>query len=69
MKYLYHYILFITIVLIFAYINSMDSKEAFTTYIKQMYRPYVRHARVYSEGFYKKHKNNMENLFRKFGIM
>lgn len=68
MKYLYHYILFFTIVIIFAYINS-SHKEKFTTYIRQMYRPYVRHTRVVSEGFYETQKNSVNNLFRKFGIM
>jgi hypothetical protein len=69
MKYLYHYILFFTIVIIFAYINSSNNKETFTTYVRQMYRPYVRHARVVSEGFYETQKNSVNNLFRKFGIM
>jgi len=33
-----------------------------------MYRPYVRHARIVSEGFYGNGKNNVNHLFRKLGL-
>ncbi len=44
-------------------------QEAFTPKFREMYRPYVRDARIISEGFYEKNKSDISNLFRKFGIM
>jgi len=65
---IYNYFLFLIIV-IFAYINSLHTVESFTPKIKEMYRPYVRNARIIGEGFYNKSNSNISNLFRKFGIM
>jgi hypothetical protein len=50
------------------YYNSNNKKENFTPKIREMYRPYLRHARVVSEGFYGNHKNNINRVFRKFGL-
>ena len=69
MKYLAYYIFFSLIVLFFAYFNSLHTVESFTPKIKELYRPYVRKARIFSENFYTKQKNNISNLFRKFGII
>jgi hypothetical protein len=73
MKYLIYYCMFFCIVLLFAYINTnqaiIQQKEAFTPKIRELYRPYIRNARIISEGFYEKHSTNISNLFRKFGIM
>ena len=33
-----------------------------------MYRPYLRDARIVSEGFYGDSENNINRLFRKFGL-
>jgi len=69
MKHLiYNCFLFLFIV-IFAYINSLHTLESFTPKIKEMYRPYVRNARITGEGFYNRSNSNISNLFRKFGIM
>ena len=57
------------IVVTFAYFNSLQDVEHFTPKIRELYRPYVRNARIVGEGFYAKHKNNISNLFRKIGIM
>ena len=65
---IYNCFLFLIIV-IFAYINSLHTVESFTPKLKEMYRPYVRNARVIGEGFYNKSTSNISNLFRKFGIM
>ena len=46
-----------------------NKKENFTPAIRELYRPYVRNARIISEGFYGTQSSNMSNLFRKFGIM
>ena len=69
MKHLIYNCFLFLIVIIFAYINSLHSVESFTPKIKEMYRPYVRNARIIGEGFYNKTNSNISNLFRKFGIM
>lgn len=51
------------------YYNYYNSTENFTPVIRELYRPYVRNARIISEGFYDTHSSNMSNLFRKFGIL
>jgi hypothetical protein len=45
-----------------------NKKENFTPRIREIYRPYLREARVVSEGFYGDSKNNINHLFRKFGL-
>jgi hypothetical protein len=69
MKYLSYYCFFIVIILFFAYINSLHTVEKFTPKIRELYRPYVRHARIIGEGFYNNQKNNTTNILRKFGII
>ena len=68
MKYLYYYLFFIIVILFFAFINSRPS-EAFTPFLRTIYRPYVRNARIYSQKLYNKHSANATNLFRKVGII
>ena len=51
------------------YYNYYNSTENFTPAIRELYRPYVRNARIMSEGFYGTQSSNMSNLFRKFGIL
>jgi len=69
MKHLIYNCFLFLIVIIFAYVNSLHTVESFTPKIKEMYRPYVRNARIIGEGFYNKSTSNISNLFRKFGIM
>ena len=69
MKFLIYNFALALIVVIFAYINSLHNVEGFTPKIKEMYRPYVRHARIFGEGLYNTSSSNISNLFRKFGIM
>jgi len=69
MKYFIYNCLFLIIILLFAYINTKIQQEAFTPKINEIIRPYIRNARIYSEGFYDNNSTNMSNLFRKFGIM
>jgi hypothetical protein len=77
MKHFIYNCIFIIIVIFFAYINTLYDQEekqkikleGFTPIFRQMYRPYVRNARIISEGFYEKNKSDISNLFRKFGIM
>ena len=75
MKYFIYNCFFIINILFFAYINTLQDvdnekeKEAFTPKIRQLYRPYLRNARIISEGLYNNHSTNISNLFRKVGIM
>ena len=69
MKNLIYNCFLVLIIFIFAYINSLHTVDSFTPKIKEMYRPYVRNARIIGEGFYNKSTSNISNLFRKFGIM
>ena len=43
--------------------------EGFTPRIREMYRPYLRHSRIFTNNVYNYHQNNIYNLFRKFGLM
>ena len=69
MEYSLYYCFLLIVVFTFAYFNSLHDIENFTPKIREMYRPYVRNARHFGEGFYGKHRNNISNLFRKIGIM
>ena len=69
MTYLIYYCFYIIVIVAFAYFNTLPDVEDFTPGIREVYRPYVRNARIFGEGFYSKQKNNVSNLFRKFGIM
>ena len=69
MKHLIYNCFLFLIVITFAYINSLHNVENFTPKINEMYRPYVRNARIIGEGFYNNSSSNISNLFRKFGIM
>ena len=60
---------FILFIIVLIYFATLENVEGFTPTIRQMYRPYVRRARIVGEGFLGEHKINITNLFRKFGIM
>ena len=65
-------IIIISVIIIFSIYNTINSSntniEEFTPKIREKYRPYLRHARIISEGFYSDKKNNITHLFRKFGL-
>jgi hypothetical protein len=69
MKYFIYNCFFVILIIIFAYINSLHNVESFTPKIREIYRPIVRNTRIIGEGFYNKTSSNINNLFRKFGIM
>lgn len=50
-------------------INYHQTSEGFTPRIREMYRPYIRQTRILSEGLYNKHKDSINNMLRKFGLM
>jgi hypothetical protein len=69
MKYFIYNFLYFLIIIIFAYVNSLNDIENFTPNIRELYRPIIRNTRIISEGFYNKTTSNISNIFRKFGIM
>jgi hypothetical protein len=62
------YVLMFAIVLFFSYIGSR-TKEPFVPHIRKMYRPYMRNARVMSEGFHSQTKTKIESFVRRFGLV
>jgi uncharacterized protein YxeA len=62
-------LLFIFIILVSVYNVYNESHEGFTPYIRGIYRPYIRDARIKAETLYTKHTNNLHNILRKFQIM
>jgi len=60
-------VVLILIVLLLVKINN--NQEGFTTGIREMYRPYVRNARLTYENFYNKVKTNIQLIFRKIGLI
>ena len=61
-------VIFLVSVLFNAYMSHKEERENFTSSIKTFYRPHVRNARLFYEGFYDKTKNNFNALLRKFGL-
>lgn len=55
--------------MIFLFVVTTNTEEGFTPYMRRIYRPYVRKARMVSENFYVTNTNNANIIFRKFGIM
>jgi NADH:ubiquinone oxidoreductase subunit 6 (subunit J) len=49
--------------------NNSNNQENFTPYIRQLYRPYIRNARVNVEGFVEQHSSYLHNLLRKTGML
>jgi hypothetical protein len=47
---------------------NQEQIENFTPGIRRIYRPYVRSARIFSEGFYKNTNNSFNKLLRKVGL-
>ena len=62
-------LLFIFIILVSMYNVYNETHEGFTPSIREMYRPYIRDARIKAEGLYTKHTNKLHNILRKFQIM
>ena len=70
-NFIYTCILFL-IIIIFVYINYLHTVESFSPTIKEIYRPYIRDARLIGENFYNKTNSNisnLSNLFRKLQTM
>ena len=46
-----------------------DSTEGFTPKMREIYRPYIRKIRVFSENFYNNTIDNVSTFFRKTGVL
>lgn len=67
---LWSYIVLIYIIFCFLFTSYYTRiNEAFTPSIRKMYRPYVRKARLHSEGFIHRGTNDASRLFKKIGIL
>ena len=62
-------LLFLFIIFVCLYYDCAIENEGFTPRIREMYRPYLRHSRIFTHKVYNHHTNNIYNLFRKFGLM
>jgi hypothetical protein len=70
MKYFYSYLsLLIIIIFVYSFYNSLSLKESFTPRIREMFRPYLRDTRIYTNNIYNKHKNNITNFLKKNGFI
>ena len=69
MKYFYSYLSLLIIIIFFNALNSHSLKESFTPRIREMFRPYLRDTRIYTNNMYNKHKNNINNFMRKIGFL
>jgi hypothetical protein len=61
--------LFIIVLCLYYDCASAGVNEGFTPRIREMYRPYLRHTRIFTNRIYNTHQNNIYTLFRKFGLM
>jgi hypothetical protein len=69
MKYLFIYLVLISIILFFAYKNSQITqiKESFHPSIRQWYRPLIRNTRLYSNKWYQSINEKIIRFWRKIG--
>jgi hypothetical protein len=58
------FLIFLTIYII----NNTNYEEGFTPRIREFYRPYIRDARFASEKHYTNTTNNIDKLFKRFGL-
>lgn len=63
------YIIIVTVIFVFIIFSTSNTEEGFTPYMRKIYRPYIRKARIVTENFYETNTNNVNILFRKFGIV
>jgi hypothetical protein len=62
-------IVFLFFIIVFLIIQNYYSKEGFTSRIREMYRPYIRNARLFKEKTYNQLKNNFFSFIRKIGLI
>ena len=65
MKIQYYNYIFLILIIIFALYGSLlnQSQEGFTPYIRSLYKPHLRNARL----LFEKHQTNLKNTLHKYG--
>ena len=48
--------------------HEIRYKESFTPRIREMYRPFLRDGRLFTEGVFNNKKDDINRLFRQFGL-
>lgn len=67
--YIAEYVFLLLIITLSLYSSTMHAyREKFTPGINKLYRPYVRSARIFSEGFYKHTNHRVNSFLRKVGL-
>jgi uncharacterized protein YggT (Ycf19 family) len=61
--------IFLIIVIVYCLQFNSNNYENFTPFMRKIYRPHLRNARLITENFYNKHKNNATILLRKYNIL
>ena len=70
MKTTYIIILLVIFILVISVYNQYNSeREGFTPFLRKMYRPHLRNARLGVKHYYTKYTNQLYNMSRKFGIL
>jgi hypothetical protein len=49
-------------------IRSYKNIESFTPRVREMYRPYLRDARIYTQGLISNKRDDFNRLYRQFGL-
>jgi hypothetical protein len=70
MKHFWLYICLILIITFCLYFNNNNNNyENFTPFMRKMYRPHLRRARLMTDNIYEGYKNNVIILLRKYNIL
>ena len=68
--FVYKCIFLIAVVISVSYIGLMlKTPEGFTSSVRKVYRPYLRKARIATEGFRDKYALKMSNMMKRAGIV
>jgi len=64
-----YFALLIFVILTFSIIKTASTKESFLSGFHKMYRPYARHARLYTSNKFNSLSNKTNVFFRRWGII
>jgi hypothetical protein len=70
MKYkINNYLYLIIIIIISIYLGiTIHNTESFTPGLRRIYRPYLRHSRIFYENITNNYQNDINRLFKQFGL-
>jgi hypothetical protein len=61
-------ILAVNLIIVAVKHEKRNSMESFTPRVREMYRPYLRDARIYTEGLISTKRDDFNRLYRQFGL-